>query len=179
MSRPPAHPAYDRGSPPPATSDLATATGSVPGKSMSELQQGLQAIVSLPANAPVILRFKRFFYGLLIVPIAVYAAVFNVLVWCVDNRVFNISTLSKLASPSLIAGIAAVATVNLLTGLFVLGALNEPPTLPQSAGTADDVVNAADNNDEAVADNSYVDEINAVSDTVAPRRRPRRRPSAD
>jgi hypothetical protein len=154
---------------------------------MSDLQHGLQAIVSHPPNAPVILRFKRFFYALLVAPVAVYAAVFTALNCCVEAGILDLSSKFKLTTPSLIAGIASVATVNLLTGVFALGAIYEPP-IPQqlafSSSSEEDDETEGESGD--VVDNAGAKSIAVIAAVpgfstfdAGVKRRPRRRATAD
>jgi hypothetical protein len=95
-----------------------------------EIQAGLRAITSEPANAAVIRRFKRFFVAVAVVPVVVYLGsnfAFRRLVQ------FHILSGRGTSSPPILAGIIAVLTLNFLVGLFALGAVSEAPIVPTSS----------------------------------------------
>lgn len=89
---------------------------------MSEIQRGLQAIHREPANVPIIQRFTRFFIAAAVLPILTYFITLH-LTRLSPNPIF---------SPNILAGIAAVLTLNIITASFALLAVKEPSLITQS-----------------------------------------------
>lgn len=103
---------------------------------MSSIQAGINAIAQQEANRPVVKRFFRFAAAVAFVPIAVYFIVFEV------YRSFN-NAGSGLLAPPIVAGIAAVFALNIVTALFALVAYKEaspppPPTFDSGEDSAEE-----------------------------------------
>lgn len=98
---------------------------------MSETQRGIQAIVQEPTNHPIIKRFFRFFTAVPVVPLCVYILTIRL----------TYLTSYPFISPPILAGIAAVFSLNLVISFFTLLAIREQSAIPsgapeeQSAGT--------------------------------------------
>lgn len=97
---------------------------------MSRIQQGLQAISREPANAPIVKRFFRFAAAVAIIPIAAYALVLTLAKAAASSGVIAGRGLS---SPPILAGVAAVLALNIVTALFALLALKEKANTPPSS----------------------------------------------
>jgi hypothetical protein len=100
-----------------------------PARMSTKFQDGLRAITSEPANDAVIRRFQRFFIAVALVPVAVYLASTVAI-----RKFVHLQYISGhgAASPPILAGIISIFSLNLLTGLFALGALREAPIVPNS-----------------------------------------------
>jgi hypothetical protein len=93
----------------------------------TKLQDGLRAIASEPANDAVIRRFQRFFVAVALLPVAVYLVSSAAI-----RKLVHLQYLSGrgAGAPPIIAGIVSIFSLNILTGLFALGALREAPIVP-------------------------------------------------
>lgn len=96
----------------------------------SSAQAGLQAILAEPRNAQVVSRFRKFFIAVIVVPIVVYALVSTSVKTLVSKGVVDNA---GLASPPIVGGFAAVLALNIVTGLFALGAIREPEIVADSS----------------------------------------------
>lgn len=90
---------------------------------MSEIQRGIQAIAQEPTNRPVIKRFFRFFAAVAVIPVCVYILTIRL----------TYLTSSPPISPPILAGIAAVFSLNLLISFFALLAVFEQSPTPSVA----------------------------------------------
>lgn len=82
------------------------------------LQEGLHSIIQEPANKPIITRFLRFAAAVAFVPIIVYQLVLRI-----SYNFF--ASPAGLFSPPIVAGCAAVFSLNLLTAIFAILAVKE------------------------------------------------------
>lgn len=109
---------------------------------MSDIQAGLRAILEEPGNAKVVNRFVRFAWAMALVPVAVYGVTVTLFRLAVANTFIR---LPSFASPPIVAGLCAVLSVNIISALFVIGALNETPerainhSAPATADSAETV----------------------------------------
>lgn len=88
---------------------------------MSEIQRGIEAISREPANQPIIKQFLRFFTAVAVIPVCVFA---------LTIRLTHLT--SPALSPPILAGIAAVFSLNLILALFALLAVREQSSPPSS-----------------------------------------------
>lgn len=106
---------------------------------MSDLHRGLQAISREPRNQAVVQRFIRFFAAVAVIPLFIYIIVFNL---CRQIP-------SPSFSPPILAGIAAVLSLNLVTSLFAFLAVREPSPVVERSTLSTDDQGAGDDEDDA------------------------------
>lgn len=107
---------------------------------------GLAAIANEPANKPVAERFVRFAAGMAIAPLVVYFAT-----WLSVRKFVPAGTLPSGITAPIVAGIAAVLTINMVMGVFALLAVREQ--VPASASSS-----------AANLDEDQVDEITEITE---------------
>lgn len=104
---------------------------------MSSPEEGIHAITDEPANRPIVKRFIRFAVAVAVVPIVIYFAIFHLA-----------SSVSlpphQLLSPPILAGFVAVFSINIITSLFAVFALNEKSPSSSSPSSASVVPSATD-----------------------------------
>jgi uncharacterized membrane protein YgcG len=108
---------------------------------MSDVQAGLRAILSEPANASVLVRFARFAWAVALVPVAVYGVALAALRALVRRNVLSGVGAS---TPSVAASVCAVLALNILTALFAIGAVTEPVVEHGNAGATGAVEGRSD-----------------------------------
>lgn len=97
-----------------------------------DVQAAIEAITNETSNAPIVSRFVRFAGGLALIPFIVYFGILFALRLVEAGIVFP-----KGFSPPIIAGIAAVLSINIITGVFALLAVREK-AVPRSVPTIAD-----------------------------------------
>jgi len=113
---------------------------------MSEIQSGIQAISREPANAPIVKRFFRFAAAVAFVPVVTYVLVFNIAKTALRRGVISGQGIT---APPILGGIAAIFSLNIVTSLFALLAVQEKSSaLPQPVHIED----VAEASEEEVVD---------------------------
>lgn len=119
---------------------------------MSRLRQGLQAILSEPANGKVLRRFFWFVCAVAFIPVTVYASVVAFIRTLVASG--SLSGANPW-SPSVVASLCAVLALNILTAIFAIGAVYEPVIeydVPRISTEVEDIVGGSTAAGNAVVD---------------------------